>query len=454
MVFTQAQTTAFYTAADQMALPAATYARFATEGITTVDDLEELDAPTLKQIAQNLRSSRYIADPAAAAGPNAFIRAPGSELSAKSQKRITAAIKLVQYYTTTNRPLTAANVRWSHEIKTFVEHYDILESRSKAVQPEVPKITKDLPILYWAEAFHDWTRTAMGCRDIPLAYVLRPDDQVPAHALFPLATNMPYSTIHGSVEHELIARASHEHGAYREDNGMLYDALEIATRSTEYGQTLKPFQRTKDGRNAALALFAQHTGPDKWQKVLEEKQQFLYTRKWKATGSYSLEKFVAAHREAYNMLVQCADRISYQLPNEHTRVTLFISGIECSDPKLEAKIALVQNDNEPTGKAHNFEAAAAFILPADPVARRRLSQTTVAQISDTTGSAPAEQGPANKGPKIGRGKKTGVHLRWHTTEEHQALSRDEFKELQAHRDELEAAGKGRNLPVLPQHEKF
>ena len=78
-----------------MALPAATYARLATEGVSTANDLEELDTPTLKQIADNLRQSRYIADPAAGAGPNDVIRAPGFEISAKSQKRITAAMKLV-----------------------------------------------------------------------------------------------------------------------------------------------------------------------------------------------------------------------------------------------------------------------------------------------------------------------------------------------------------------------
>ena len=60
MVFTQAATTAFFTSVDGMGIPAATYARMATEGIVTVDDLEELDEETLKQIADNLRSSRYV----------------------------------------------------------------------------------------------------------------------------------------------------------------------------------------------------------------------------------------------------------------------------------------------------------------------------------------------------------------------------------------------------------
>ena len=43
---------------------------------------------------------------------------------------------------------------------------------------------------------------------IPLAYVIRIDPQVPGLAPT-LAPNQPHSTEHGSVESDLIARASH-----------------------------------------------------------------------------------------------------------------------------------------------------------------------------------------------------------------------------------------------------
>ena len=38
MVFTNLQTIAFFTAADQMAIPQATFAQLSSEGITTVKD--------------------------------------------------------------------------------------------------------------------------------------------------------------------------------------------------------------------------------------------------------------------------------------------------------------------------------------------------------------------------------------------------------------------------------
>ena len=55
MVLTNAQTTAFFENADQMAIPRATVLRLAQEGITSADDLLEFDKSSINQIADNLR---------------------------------------------------------------------------------------------------------------------------------------------------------------------------------------------------------------------------------------------------------------------------------------------------------------------------------------------------------------------------------------------------------------
>ena len=44
MVFTAAQSNAFFTTAGQMSLPARTYDKLADEGITTPEDLHDFDA--------------------------------------------------------------------------------------------------------------------------------------------------------------------------------------------------------------------------------------------------------------------------------------------------------------------------------------------------------------------------------------------------------------------------
>eukprot|EP00957_Ditylum_brightwellii_P135263 10314144-Ditylum_brightwellii.AAC.1 len=77
MVLTNAQTTAFFKDDDQMAIPHNTVVHLVNEGISTVNDLEEFQKMDIEQIAGDLRRPR-----------------------AKSVKRMTAACKLVQYYTT------------------------------------------------------------------------------------------------------------------------------------------------------------------------------------------------------------------------------------------------------------------------------------------------------------------------------------------------------------------
>ena len=73
MVWTANQTNAFFEHADQMAIPCATVGRLQAEGLTTVQDLSNLDKETLKQIVENLRQpGGTIKDP----NPNACWNAP------------------------------------------------------------------------------------------------------------------------------------------------------------------------------------------------------------------------------------------------------------------------------------------------------------------------------------------------------------------------------------------
>ena len=94
------------------------------------------------------------------------------------------------------------------------EHFDIQWKTLKQMKdnddPEVPRITKALPIIKWTEAFQDFLNRIIGAWMIPLAYVTHVDPHVLGNAP-PLAPNQPHSTEHGSVEGELVTRAAHTH---------------------------------------------------------------------------------------------------------------------------------------------------------------------------------------------------------------------------------------------------
>jgi hypothetical protein len=50
-----------------------------------------------------------------------------------------------QYYATTG--LTAANIRWTHVTKNFEIQWKALKDKTEEDTPDVPKITKTLPII-------------------------------------------------------------------------------------------------------------------------------------------------------------------------------------------------------------------------------------------------------------------------------------------------------------------
>ena len=134
---------------------------------------------------------------------------------------------------------------------------------------------------------------------------------------------------------------------------------------------------------------------------------------------------------------ECANHVPFQLPNEFTRVTHLLDNIQCDDASLQAAMALVRNDRAVApvpGKMNNFEDAAAFIIPHDPVAKKRRATQKRNQV--TVASADAEENKRQKSEalisstsaKTSVGK-TGVELRFYKRKEYNALTKEQKHEL-------------------------
>ena len=376
------------------------------EGIQTVADLADFEKQELQQLADNLRKpGGRIPDPNPNAAPGATIPTPTFTYGVKSQKRLTVACDLVRFDQTVGRDLTAANIQWNQVMSNFEIQWKALKDRKDEDDPDVPTITKALPIITGTEAFQDLLHRVIGARMVPLAYVIQINPQVPGIAPT-LAPIQPHSTKHGSVEDELIARASHTHALFRNDNSVVYYHLEKATRGTSPAASIKPFQKVKDGRGAWKALTSQYAGKDKWEAEIKRQKQLLHTRIWKRQSNFSLENFISQHRNAYVSMQASAEHVQYQLPNKHSRVGFLLEATQCSDPGLQAAMASIKTDNGPEGMRINFEATAANLLPNDPVAKKRSSgqKRGSPQISSVMDPSPT----ITMKPSIG---KTGVHLR-------------------------------------------
>ena len=177
----------------------------------------------------------------------------------KSQKRLQVVCELVRFYDTIRRLLTAANVQWNMQMKNFGEQWKALKTRKEDDKAETPKISMDLPTIKWVETFRDHLYRCIGVRNIPLTYVVRPYVVVAA-VVPPLEPGQPFLVINGSIEGDLISRASHTHGLYHDDNATVYYKMEEATRGTPFADSIKPFQRRKDGRSALEAMESQYAG--------------------------------------------------------------------------------------------------------------------------------------------------------------------------------------------------
>ena len=96
--------------------------------------------------------------------------------------------------------------------------------------------------------------------------------------------------------------------------GIPQETIEEATRSTSYTGSIRPFKHTEDGRSAWFAIVSQFAGKDKWQAEIKRNEQLLHTRVWKGQSNFTLESFIALHRNAFISMQACAQHVNYRLP--------------------------------------------------------------------------------------------------------------------------------------------
>ena len=132
----------------------------------------------------------------------------------------------------------------------------------------------------------------------------------------------------------MIACLSHTHGLYNDDNVLVWDGIESATRGTKFDPTNALFEKCKDRCAAFLALKKQHAWPAMWDKEVKQCLVSSSTESLLAEHPLplTLDRFLSQRRAAFVSLQRCPKNVQVELPNEHTRVGYVISNIESSDP--------------------------------------------------------------------------------------------------------------------------
>ena len=104
-------------------------------------------------------------------------------------------------------------------------------------------------------------------------------------------------------------------------------------------------------------------------------------------SNFTLESYIAQHRNAFVLMQACAELIQYQLPNRCSRVGFLLDAIQCSDAGLQAAMASIRTDDGPDGMHNDFEQSAAHLLPYDRVAKKCATGGTKrgnAKVSDVS----------------------------------------------------------------------
>lgn len=181
------------------------------------------------------------------------------------------------------------------------------------------------------EKFVNYVSQIRGQAKGPLSYLLR------EHVI---VTDAMRAADYMSNDDRLITTLLHSGEHYTSDNKRLWNELKTLTVDGTGWTYIKRFNRSEDGRSAYLALKAQCEG-----------NSALHTKKVKAYNlinkaryqgerkSYNFAKYVLAHQEGYNDIV---DADPAEMIPEPKRVRDFLNGI--TDQSLQSGIDYVLSD--------------------------------------------------------------------------------------------------------------
>ena len=338
------------------------------EGLTDFDSFKSFDKDDIKSLCYTIRrpggtipNPIYVAPVAGeiAAMPE-NIHNPGVSIPAICESRLVLAAYGSKIYATIGRDVTPQSMSL-RRLDSFKQHKETVDNHG---DPEAfPAISKNFGIIKALEQFPTYLEEKIGVTKIALAYVTR--TIVPRPVMMPaLNHSSVWSGDRNSLMEELVAFASHDGPAYQSDNATVFRILQEMLSETSHMSSIKPFQRSRNGRDAYLALKLHNMGTSKWDKIVEAAEDCVLRRKWDGRNSrYPLKNHIIRHREAHNDFERASQAIPYTIPDEHSRVRRLLHSITSNNAAiLAAKTTILADDT----RVNNFELAADFLILTAP----------------------------------------------------------------------------------------
>lgn len=188
--------------------------------------------------------------------PNVFITDPGTPVSILAEKNLKLAVYFIKHRHRTSRAIDPADVLDTEaSIRGISERRLEEKAHVNAPIPSTPSyIIDDKNWTKTIESLHDFLRSQLGSTGLPLAWCVRPNEDISADPL-PGPPNRGWS----SHEQEMIHRArirmpANEGGGYspafQTDNKKVWQILRDLMRKLPCYTQIQSSTRTEDGRAA------------------------------------------------------------------------------------------------------------------------------------------------------------------------------------------------------------
>lgn len=287
-------------------------------------ELSEFNHLTDEQITKlcsvTRRPGGTMPNPQAGAGRPQNIPNPGIAVPERAEDNLRLMCYYLRYKERTSRVVAAADV--TIDSVRELRHHREWEDAHKDVDP--PTIDpKDWPRTI--EGLEEYLRGCLGVTKIPLAYVVRDEEQVPAAD--PVGG-------YGTKLDELIARAPirSANGDYTPtfltDRSKVWELISDITRDKDCFTYVRPAQRTRDGRMAFLGLKGHYLGENNVDNMSSRAEKKLQTTSY--TGEkrrWNFEKYVKMHMDQHAILEGLTQH-GYSGIDERSKVRHLLDGIK------------------------------------------------------------------------------------------------------------------------------
>ncbi|KAI2505609.1 hypothetical protein MHU86_8851 [Fragilaria crotonensis] len=278
---------------------AAAQALVEEQGMNELEEIRLLSDDEVESLCKVIRRpGGTIPNPAG--GPP--IPAPGVQVNQRAEGHLKLLAFYLRHQERVSRPvnapdLTLAMIRTVRELREF-------EATYKDPSTDLPTINiKDWPKTM--EAIEEYLHSFLGERKIPLAYVVRKNENIPE--------GEDPSTSYPTKQDEMIARAPHysidadghkiPDPVYLVNSEKVWEIIASITRDKDAWTYVRPAQKHRDGRAAFQNLFTHFLGPNNVDNMATLAEDKLKSTVYHGEQCrWDFERYVNVHKQQHSVL--------------------------------------------------------------------------------------------------------------------------------------------------------